>query len=206
MEVLIDLHVHTRRYSECSNIDPFRLVGEAVRVGLDGLVLTEHHHQWEADALEELLRASGHPDFLLFSAMEYTSEEGDILVYGLSPETANAFPAFESAGEVVARVRRMGGLCVAAHPTRSGFGFDSSIREIPFDGIEVRSVNLQPHEQQLAGHLAGQLGLPGLAGSDAHRLEDVGTYATAFDAPVRSMADLKERLRHGRFKMTEKLR
>lgn len=206
MEVLIDLHVHTRRYSECSNIDPFRLVGEAVRVGLDGLVLTEHHHQWEADELEELRRASVHPSFLLFSGMEYTSAQGDILIYGLSPETANTFPAFESAGEVVDRVRRLGGLCVAAHPTRAGMGFDSSILEIPFEAIEVRSVNLQPHEQQLARHLAGRLGCPGVAASDAHRLEDVGTYATAFDAPVRSMADLQERLRHGKFKMTGKLR
>ena len=206
MEVLIDLHVHTSRYSECSFIDALRLVGEAVRVGLDGLVLTEHHHQWEADALEELRLASGHPAFLLFSGMEYASPQGDILIYGLSPETANAFPAFEPASEVVARVHRLGGLCVAAHPTRAGMGFDSSIREIPFDAIEVCSVNLQPHEQQLARRLAGQLGRPGLAGSDAHRLEDVGAYATAFDAPVCSMADLKERLRHGRFKMTEKLR
>jgi predicted metal-dependent phosphoesterase TrpH len=206
MEVLIDLHVHTKRYSECSHIDPLELVEEAVRVGLDGLVLTEHHHQWDEEELDALRRASGHPDFVLLSAMEYTSEEGDILIYGIAPELANEYPPYEPAREVAAWVRRMGGVCIVAHPTRAGFGFNGSIREIPFDAIEVRSVNLQPHEQQMARRLAGQLGRPGVAASDAHRLEDVGAYATAFDGPVRTMADLQDRLRHGRFKIAGKLR
>ena len=38
----IDLHIHTNRYSGCSNIDPAKLLKKARAVGLDGIALTEH--------------------------------------------------------------------------------------------------------------------------------------------------------------------
>ena len=42
----IDLHIHTNRYSGCSNLDPLALVRRARRIGLDGIALTEHGIRW----------------------------------------------------------------------------------------------------------------------------------------------------------------
>jgi hypothetical protein len=46
MGLIVDVHLHTRRYSRCSRIEPGALIDRAVRAGLDGVVITEHHHQW----------------------------------------------------------------------------------------------------------------------------------------------------------------
>ena len=77
--------MHTRRYSKCSVIDPDRLIRQAVRVGLDGIVITEHHHQWTDTELAELVAKSGEFGFLALAAFEYTSSQGDLLIYGLKP-------------------------------------------------------------------------------------------------------------------------
>jgi predicted metal-dependent phosphoesterase TrpH len=40
--VEIDLHIHTNRYSGCSNIDAVKLLRKSKEAGLDGIALTEH--------------------------------------------------------------------------------------------------------------------------------------------------------------------
>ena len=41
-----DLHMHTTRHSPDSEMDPFALVCQARKVGLDGVVITEHDWLW----------------------------------------------------------------------------------------------------------------------------------------------------------------
>lgn len=38
----MDLHIHTNRYSGCSNIEPLKVIKRAVKTGLTGIVLTQH--------------------------------------------------------------------------------------------------------------------------------------------------------------------
>ncbi|HEO70753.1 MAG TPA: hypothetical protein ENN80_05770 [Candidatus Hydrogenedentes bacterium] len=200
MGLKIDLHVHTRRYSPCSRLDPERLVRQGVKAGLDGIVITEHHHQWLDEELAELVEAADAPGFLLLSGFEYMSRHGDLLVYGLEPNrVADLLPGMPPR-DAVLMVRLWGGVCIAAHPTRAGMGFDEEILTLPVDAIEVCSTNLQPHEQRLARKLAQQAGKPAIAASDAHHLPDVGAYAAEFDDPIRSMRDLKRAIRRGRFR------
>jgi len=196
--ILIDIHLHTARHSECSRIDASKLIERAVRAGLHGIIITEHHYQWDLDELDELSNAAKEPGFLLLSGFEYTSLQGDILVYGLDAAQCERFAPMEDAREVVPAFQADGGLCVAAHPTRAGLSFDDTIGEIGFDALEARSVNLQSHEQRLATRLTEMLGLPALAASDAHQLEDVGAYALSFDAPIQSMAEFLGAVRAGR--------
>lgn len=200
MGLLIDLHLHTRRHSACSMIDELRLIDCAVKAGLDGLVITDHHYQWSPAELEELKVASGHTGFLLLSAFEYSSAQGDILIYGLEPDQVATFVPGGQPDEMLARAQDLGAVCVAAHPTRAAIPFDERILEMPFDALEVKSVNLAPHEQRLAEKLARDLGRPMTTSSDAHRLEDVGRYATEFEEPIQNMADLQKSLRRGTFR------
>jgi predicted metal-dependent phosphoesterase TrpH len=146
-----------------------------------------------------LVAEAGCPDLLVLSAFEYTSSRGDILIYGLKPDEARTFRPRQDPEQVLEAAQRLGAACVAAHPTRAGLDFDDRITRMPFQGIEVQSVNLKPAEQVQAVALAARLRRPPTASSDAHRIEDVGAYATAFDAPVATMAELVDALHAGAF-------
>lgn len=200
MGLIIDLHLHTRRHSACSVIDESRLIDRAVKAGLDGLVITEHHYQWTKEELAALVAASGHPGFLVMAAFEYSSARGDILIYGLEPEQVKEFVPGGQPEVMLAKAQAMGAVCIAAHPTRAAIPFDERIFEMPFEALEVKSVNLASHEQRLADKLANDLGRMKTASSDAHRLEDVGRYATEFQEPIQSIADLRNSLRRGTFR------
>ena len=199
MGICIDLHVHTNRYSACSLIDPHQLVKQAAKIGLDGVVITEHHHQWSEEELKVLLEEAGEPNFLLLAGFEYGTGQGDVLIYGLTAETAASFAHGLPPETVVEKVHELGGVCVAAHPTRMGMGFDERIASLSLDAIEVQSVNMKHHEQRIAIGLSAHLGIPATAGSDAHQLEHVGRYTTAFDDPIQSMRDLQIAFQRGRF-------
>ena len=201
MGIILDIHLHTSRHSRCSRIRPEDLIDQAVRAGLDGLVITEHHYQWNQAELSELAAASQHPGFILLSAFEYSSTQGDLLVYGLESHLADEFhPGWppERAAELV---QQYGGVCVAAHPTRAGLGFDERLATLPLVGMEVRSVNLKDHEQRLALRISESMKIPGVAGSDAHDLHDVGRYATEFEDLITCSADLQSALSRGRFQV-----
>lgn len=202
MGFVIDIHIHSERHSGCSKIPPERLVQRAVECGLHGLIFTEHHYQWSEEELEDLRQTCGETAFLLLAGFEYSSCGGDILVYGLSSDQAGNFEPYRPPAEMLREFQRLGACCVAAHPTRAGMGFDADIASMPFDAVEVRSVNMQPHEQRLAAHLAKALGAKTVAASDAHRVNEVGMYALEFDAPIKHMADFVSQLRSGSFQMS----
>ena len=200
MGLLLDIHVHTRLHSPCSDIDPEALIRQAVKVGLDGLVITEHGYQWRQTDLDDLVDRSAEPNFLLLAGFEYTSRHGDMLIYGLSAEQADAFVPGLPPEDALDVVHDLGAVCVAAHPTRFGMGFDERLVSLPFDAIETQSGNLQEHEQRLAAQLASSVGIPAVAASDAHQLHSVGRYVTEFADPIQSMADLQDSLRRGTFR------
>ncbi|TMG07766.1 MAG: hypothetical protein E6I02_05085, partial [Chloroflexi bacterium] len=52
MGTVVDMHVHTIVGSMDSDISPKRLGEQAQAVGLTGIALTEHLHQWPADEVE----------------------------------------------------------------------------------------------------------------------------------------------------------
>lgn len=203
MGLAFDLHVHTRRYSPCSSIDPERLVARAARMGLDGLVITEHHRQWTPAELACLTEKARVPGFVLLAGFEYTSAQGDVLIYGLEAAAADEFRPGWPPERAIELAARLGGVCVAAHPTRAGLGFDERILTLDLAAIEVQSVNMRPHEQRLAMKLAHAAGTPALAASDAHRAAEIGRHKTEFTQVVQSMPELQDALKHGRFRMLE---
>ena len=201
MTVRLDIHLHTRRHSACSAIDERELVARAIGLKLNGVVITEHHYQWSDEELEALREETlAPPNFLLLSGFEYTSAKGDILVYGLDHLRAVALEPGRPPEKALAYFQQAGAVCVAAHPTREQIPFDDRIFQMPFNGIEVKSVNLREHEQRLAAKLAEGLGIPATASSDAHRIGDVGAYATDFEGPIGGMADLVACVRRGAFR------
>lgn len=200
----IDLHIHTRPRSPCSAIDPPDLIKEAVQAGLDGLCLTEHQFLWTPPQLEELTQNGR---IRIFQGNEITTNQGDILVFGYPKDLKGII----SLQELRREVKAAGGLMIAAHPFRGFLLFgiaqlqmsvEQACRRAIFDyveGVEIFNCKLTDPENEMARQVADLLGLLGVAGSDAHRLEEVGRGVTVFSKEVRNERELIAELRAGRF-------
>jgi len=201
MPTVLDIHLHTQRHSGDSVMDERELYRYAKRAGLDGVVITEHHFQWPEEELRELREEIlAPPNFVLLAGFEYSSRKGDMLVFGLEPHWATELRPGLEPEEAFRVFKEAGAAIVAAHPTRAGIPYDDRILDLAMDGIEVESCNIQPHEQRLGRKLAEGMRCPMTGSSDAHRIEDLGAYATWFDGSIECMADFLTGLRSGQFR------
>ena len=200
----IDLHIHTRPRSPCSAIDPADLLQEAQRAGLDALCLTEHQNRWGDGEIRAL---AGERGIHIFQGNEITTNQGDVLVFGYHEDLRGVVPI----QHLHKAVKSAGGLMIAAHPFRGFLLFgitqlrmdvhQASQRAIfqYVDGLEIFNCKLTDAENQMARQVAEHLGLLGVAGSDAHRLDEVGRCVTILEREVRSEPELIAELRAGRF-------
>ncbi|NQU07928.1 MAG: PHP domain-containing protein [Candidatus Abyssubacteria bacterium] len=200
----IDLHCHTYPASSCSNMSIEDLVNKAKELGLGGICLTEHNKPWNR---EEVQRIGAELGFPVFRGMEVTTKDGDILVFGLH-EAVGGVP---TASELRRQVVDVGGYMIAAHPFRGFlmFGFSelsltperASGRAIfqHVDAIEAYNCKVTRRETEIAFEVAERLGLPCVAGSDAHTVDDVGKFSTRFEKNISSENELIAELAAGRF-------
>ena len=65
--------------------------------------------------------------------------------------------------------------------------------------VEVFNGRGSEQENAFSHEIAQRFGKPGTGASDAHKLEDLGTYATEFHRPIRCLEDLICELLAGRF-------
>jgi predicted metal-dependent phosphoesterase TrpH len=205
--VILDLHIHTSWNSADSNLHPVELIQEAKRLGLHGVVVTEHDKCWDRFLAREL--AVEH-DFLFLRGMEVSTDLGHILVYGLEEYVSGIMQA-EKLRRVVDDA---GGAMVVAHPFRRAFTADfcngkeptpttleAAIRRPVFDlvhGVEVCNGASADRENRFAMEACEALKLSPTGGSDAHSDLGIGCYATQFDHPIRTEADVIAALKHGR--------
>ena len=200
----IDLHTHTSPRSPCSNIDPFDLIREASRLKLGGICLTEHQVLWQPDEIDELARGA---QIGIFQGNEFTTNQGDILVFGYEQDIKELL----TIEELRDRVGAAGGFMIATHPFRGfkTFGIGQLQMNVEqackwkvfdfVDAIEVRNGNDSDEENDMAAQVATRLGLPGTAGSDAHQVDEVGKWATDFEREIENEQQLVEELRACRF-------
>lgn len=200
--MIIDLHAHTSAGSPCSSAPVDDLVEEAKRIGLDGICLTDHNHVWKPGALEDLRQRHG---FMVLGGNEITTDQGDILVFGLDRDIKGIIKLEELREEVLAA----GGFMIAAHPFRGFLVFDvgqlgltpekamerSLFKHV--DAVEVLNSKVTESENDFAAQVAHGLGAPCTGGSDAHDVQEVGIYATSFPAQIRNERDLIEALKQG---------
>jgi predicted metal-dependent phosphoesterase TrpH len=188
-----DHHLHTSKHSPDSIIDPDELIVQARRIGLDGVVITEHDYQWMPDELNEL--AARAAPLRVFSGVEVSTREGHFLVYGL-PSLDEIYPGMRLS-ELLPIVARENAAIVAAHP----FRWDQPFQEIitahgpVFDALETVSNNVTREnrtriEAMLQSHPMGATG-----SSDAHDLRTLGCYFTEFDQTIDTIDDFVAALR-----------
>ena len=206
--VIIDIHTHTYPTSDDSSLTPEQLIAEAKRIGLDGVCITEHDGFWTPKDIEEL---SDVHNFPIFPGCEVTTEDGHLLVYGLSKYIFG----MHRASFVKQLVDEAGGAIVVAHPYRRNFRaadsespaayyemLDKVSRNAVFgmsQAVEVLNGRGSEQENAFSHEVAKRFDMKGTGASDAHRLEDLGTFATEFQRPVHSLDDLISELKAGRF-------
>ena len=206
--LIIDIHTHTYPTSDDSLLLPDQLVEEAKRIGLDGICITDHDGFWNPD---DILELSKRHDFLVLPGCEVTCEEGHLLVYGLQKYLFG----MHRASFVRQLVDEAGGVMVVAHPYRRTYREEADVgasareemleracRNSVFsmiDAVEVFNGRGSDQQNAFSHELATNFGMKGTGASDAHRLSEIGTYATEFHRPVHSLEDFIGELKAGRF-------
>ena len=200
-----DLHIHTSRYSGCSNIDPLAVLQAAVNAGLDLIAFTEHGIRWPDDELGALTAESGVTGLTVIPGQEaacYTPSgifQGEFLVFGYP----RSLGSNKSAEQLIRLVHTEGGVVIAAHPfkrSQGGEGFYGSgpgTLELDLDGLEIEHPAYDEAGRRLAWETRHAMGIAGLGCSDAHDLRDLGTCRTMFLDPVDSVESLCRAIREG---------
>jgi len=192
----VDLHVHTSLGSD-SLIEPEELVLHSCQAGLDAVCVTEHHSYEVSEPFEEISRKTGFP---IFRGMEYSAEEGHLLIFGVKA-AADDFPIRLPMQRIIDRIRQLGGVAVPAHPYQRGLVGgalgDRVLRLRGVTALETINGSASPHENKRASEAAARMGIYGTGGSDAHGLPVLGRACTMFPLPLKTEEDLVLALRRG---------
>jgi predicted metal-dependent phosphoesterase TrpH len=190
--MLIDVHCHTKVLSPCSALTPEALIRAARGRGLDGVCITEHDALWPAADIAALARDM---QFLVLSGMEVTTDVGHVLVFGVSRHD----PGMAVLSDLHRMVRDEGGLMYLAHPSRRYGSLPPHDLASVFDSVEVHNGTEGMLQNDNAARLARQLPLPGIGGSDAHSVREVGVCATEFSEAITDDRAFLHALRAGRY-------
>ena len=68
------------------------------------------------------------------------------------------------------------------------------------EAVEVLNGRGSKEENAFAGELAKRFDLKGTGASDAHKLDDIGTFATEFERPVKCLDDFVREIKSGKFR------
>jgi len=192
----IDLHIHTRLGGD-SLIAPEEVVERAREVGLDAVCITEHHSYDLSEPFDEISRQTNFP---IFRGMEYRTDNGHLLVYGVQA-TRGSLPSGLPVQKAVDWVQKNGGVAVPAHPYQHSltgqFMGDDILKISGLFTLETLNGSVSPEGNRRAQEAAKRLGINGIGGSDAHGLQVMGKAYTCFPAPVSTVRELVLALRSG---------
>ena len=193
--MLIDCHIHEKKYSPDSHMDLYDAINRAKLLGLDGLCVTNHDN---LSIREEIGDSSVVNGVLVLVGAEVLTFEGDILTFGLK----NIPKEKVSAEKLLTMVKKDNGVAIAAHPFRNnnrGLGYSIERLFNLLSGIEAFNGNTMEQHNLQAYNVGKDLGLPLFGASDAHKVERLGSYATHFDNNIRDIRDFIDAVKYSSF-------
>lgn len=202
--MIIDLHTHTRPWSDDSELEPAELIHQAKKAGLDAICLTEHDWFWDKD---ELARLSQEHDFLVLPGVETNTDDGHFLVFGIERYSYG----MHHTEYLKSMVDEAGGAMILAHPYRRNLHREDDIGDVveqfcqrPFlrllDTIEVLNGRGSERQNKFSQELCRRLNLKGTGSSDAHSLSEIPSCATLFENKISNVKELITELKAGRFR------
>ena len=173
--IRIDLHVHTL-YSGDSNISPKMLIEQLnINPTVKAVAITDHDTIEGYKHVKKL--AEAYEGLLVIPGVEVSTFEGHINVLGV--EEMPKYPL--SAEELIDFARERQAVVVIPHPYRV-CGLGDNAKKLDVDAIETLNYRASKAENKLAEKLAKELNLPGVAGTDAHRPNQLFKVYTEVDA------------------------
>jgi len=181
-----DLHTHSRASFD-SLTDPRAAMNAARSRGLTHLAITDHDRIDVALEARELAPAG----LTVIVGEEVKTRDGDLICLFLDRAIAPGM----SAADTIAAAREQGGLVGLPHPfdrMRGSMLRDVSMAHIAgsVDWIETHNARLVGKGNEQAAEFALELGLPGVAVSDAHSIMEVGVAYVALDGDPSTPAGL----------------
>jgi predicted metal-dependent phosphoesterase TrpH len=178
VRAFLDLHCHTSASFDCLS-KPESVVRAAARRGITHLAITDH------DKIDGALRGrDAAPDELtVIIGEEIKTADGDLIALFLE----RAVRPGRSARDTIAEVRDQGGLVGIPHPFDGFRG--SMLKDGRLEGIGQLVDWVEAHNARVVGGsgnekaaaFARELGLPGVAASDAHSVLEVGVAYNVVD-------------------------
>lgn len=189
-----NFHIHTT----CSDgqLNPITLIEQAVKIGLKGMAITDHHsvrgYQYAKEWLQQTHLSQPHtPLPHLWTGIEITSDllgtDVHILGYGFNPEHQAMTPYLQGtspqglqaqAKTVIDALHQAGGLVVLAHPARYYRHLKQLIpivADLGIDGVEAyyaygnpKPWYPSPKETEQVKQLGDIYGLYTTCGTDTH--------------------------------------
>ncbi len=177
-----DLHIHSF-HSKDNHQTTQEIFKAAKRKGLGAIAITDHNTTTGAKEASRLAPAG----LIVLPGIEVTSADGHILALNVEQEIPRDLTALET----IDQIHAMGGIAVAAHPCRVWSGLkESTIRKSPFDAIEAINGRNTRRNNHRVLNFALELGIPMIAGSDAHSPANIGAAVTVFPDSVQSREDM----------------
>jgi len=180
----VDLHVHTT-YSFDSSIQPKTIVEQLyVHPFIKAVAITDHNRVEGYIKVKQL--ASAYPDILIIPGVEIATFDGDLIVLGVAELPSQPW----TVENVIDFAKERGGIVIVAHPYRA-YGLGDLAKNYDVDAIEVLNGALSSQLNKMAENLAKEMGLPGVAGSDAHNADELWSVYTE----VQASSDIDEILK-----------
>lgn len=199
-----DLHCHSKEGSLDAGVSIVDYAMRLMECGFDGMLVTDHnsykgYDYWKSVSGQLVLPKP----FVVLKGIEYdTSDGGHILV--VLPDHIHS-SLLEKRGmktaQLVDLVHRLGGILGPAHPYGNGFfahmhtkaarvSLKNKKELYHFDFIETFNSCMHPLSNEKSRLLALKYKKPSFAGSDAHRMDAVGTAFTIFEEDIYCNNDL----------------
>ena len=186
----IEFHCHTI-FSPDSISFLEGLIEAAQTKGIDRLVITDHNTIRGAVVAKQMA-----PELIIIGE-EVRTSKGDMIGVFVKEEV----PRGLSPARTIELLRSQDAFIIAAHPFdryRSGWEMCDLLEILPHvDAIEIfNALCISPEFNTMAGRFAAEYGVPGVVGSDAHAVSDVGR-AAMFLPYFEKASELRQVIPHG---------
>ena len=200
-----ELHCHTNIFRLFNTsflyesvMTPEIIIQRALELDISILAITDHNSMDGYKKGQKIISERNLP-ILLIPAMELSTRNGHVLAYGIQSEIEKDL----SLKETLFEIHRQGGIAIAAHPFFGEFGVRDGLSRYDFDGAEGYNTMTWGRALLQAKTEIKKLGLPAIAGSDAHHPCVMGTGTALFRESVNSEKDFIQAVKQNDFSTKE---
>jgi predicted metal-dependent phosphoesterase TrpH len=188
-----DLHIHTK-YSPDASIPPKTIIDQLnAHPTIKAIAITDHNTTEGYQKTQQLAQA--YPDTLIIPGFEISAIGGDIIILGI----AEIPPKPWNVQDIIDFAHKRDAITIAAHPYRA-YGLGDLAKNFNLDAIEVLNGVSTPTANRAADNLAKTMGLPGVAGSDAHNTDELWTVYNEIQASS-DIAEILKAVKNGQVRV-----